>query len=104
MSSTLTNARIIAGQVSAKALCMPDKVTTTLDTVKMWLYIAAGAAAVAGLLMIGIGLMIDRQHGEGSRVLKHLGFWIGGALLVAAASVIAAAFIPTDAADCVKHL
>lgn len=84
--------------VDAAPYCLPDKVTTALDTAKFWTMIIAVAAAVIGLVMIGIGAAIGHERGDGHQLLKKLMGWIIGAAIIAGASGIASAFItvPTD--------
>jgi len=84
--------------VKAQAYCLPQEAMNALDTGKFWTMIIAVAAAVIGLLIIGIGAFIDHQRGEGHAILKKLMIWIIAAAIISAASGIANTFIqvPTD--------
>lgn len=84
--------------VDAAPYCLPANVTTALDTAKFWTMIVAVAAAVIGLVMIGIGALLGNERGDGHQLLKKFMGWIIGAAVVAGASGIASAFInvPTN--------
>lgn len=90
--------------VPAKPLCMPAAMTNALDTAKLWALIIAGAMAVVALIMIGVGMWFQHSRGDGGAMLGKLGWFIGGAVLVGAAAVIAALFIPSGTTDCVNTL
>lgn len=91
-------------RVPAAPLCLPTQVTTALDTAKFWCTIVAAALAVVGLILIGIGMFFQHRRGDGGEMLKSLGWWIGGAVTVAAAAGIASVFIPSGTANCVNSL
>lgn len=91
-------------RLPAKPLCLPDQMSTALDTGKLWATIIAAGLAVVALIMVGIGMFFQQNRGDGGDMLKKLGFWIAGCVLVAAASGIAAIFIPSGVVDCVKSL
>jgi len=98
---------IIQGSVMIQAapICPPAELTTALDTAKFWLTIVAAGMAVVALILVGIGMFFQHRRGDGGEMLKALGWWIGGVVLVAAAAGIAAVFIPTpDASTCVPSL
>lgn len=102
--STFENLKAyIITSVPAKPLCMPDAAITAIDTAKFWSMVIAAGMAVVALIMLGIGMFFSHNRGDGGQMLGKLGWWIGGAVLVAAAAGIAALFIvvPTD---CVKSL
>lgn len=82
-------------QITAQAYPLPIEVLNVLETMKVWLGIIAGALAVVGLMMIGIGLFFKHRRGDGGEALGALGWWIAGVLLVAGASAIAAVFLPS---------
>ncbi|MEG2578398.1 MAG: TrbC/VirB2 family protein [Glutamicibacter sp.] len=98
---------VVQGNVMIQAapICPPDEMTTALDTAKFWLTIIAAGMAVVALILVGIGMFFQHRRGDGGEMLKALGWWIGGVVLVAAAAGIAAVFIPTpDMTNCVKSL
>jgi hypothetical protein len=87
-----------------KPICLPDQVGTAMATAKMWCTIIAAGMAVIALIIIGIGMFFQHRRGDGGETLKSLGWWIGGAVTVAAAAGLAAVFIPSGVVDCVKSL
>ncbi|MCA4135472.1 TrbC/VirB2 family protein [Arthrobacter sp. M4] len=91
-------------RVPAAPLCMPTQVTTALDTAKFWCTLIGAGLAVVALIMIGIGMFFQHKRGDGGEMLKGLGWWIGGVVLVAAAAGIAAVFIPSGNTACVNTL
>lgn len=91
-------------RVPAAPLCMPTQVTTALDTAKFWCTIVAAGLAVVALIMIGVGMFFQGRRGDGGEMLKTLGWWILGVVLVAAAAGIAAVFIPAGNTGCVNTL
>ncbi|MFK4299431.1 hypothetical protein ABH924_004614 [Arthrobacter sp. GAS37] len=96
-------ARIITS-VPVKPLCLPDQAQNALDTFKLWSLIVAGAMAVVTLIFVGVGWWFEHKRGDGGAMMKSLLIWIGGAVLVAIAAGVAAAFIPSGSTDCVKTL
>lgn len=91
-------------RVPALPLCMPGQVTTALDTAKFWCTVIGAGLAVVALIMIGIGMFFQHKRGDGGEMLKGLGWWIGGVVLVAAAAGIASVFIPSGNTACVNTL
>lgn len=91
-------------RVPAAPLCMPTQVTTALDTAKFWCTVVAAGLAVVALILVGIGMFFQHRRGDGGEMLKALGWWIGGVVLVSAAAGIATVFIPSANTDCVNTL
>jgi hypothetical protein len=90
--------------VPAKPLCLPGQVTTALDTAKFWCMLVGAGLAVVALILVGIGMFFQHRRGDGGEMLKALGWWIGGAVLISAAAGIAAVFIPSGSTDCVNSI
>lgn len=82
----------------AKPYCLPTEAVTAIDTAKFWAAVVAGGCAVIALILIGIGIIMDHRRGGGSDIMHKLGGWILGAIIVTAASGLAAIFVkvPTD--------
>lgn len=96
-------ARLKTGEMSAgisptAAYCLPAEAVNAMDTAKMWALIIAVTFAIVGLILIGIGMFFQHRRGDGGEVLKSLGWWIGGVILVSAAAGITSIFLnaPTD--------
>ncbi|WP_424937786.1 MULTISPECIES: hypothetical protein [Bacteria] len=88
----------IARVVPAAPYCLPQDAMNALDTAKLWCGVAAVALGIVALIMIGIGMFFQHNRGDGGQVLKSLGWWIFGTVLVSAAVGLASIFIrvPTD--------
>ncbi|MEV7574364.1 TrbC/VirB2 family protein [Pseudarthrobacter sp. NPDC089323] len=91
-------------RVPTLPVCMPNQVTTALDTAKLWCTVVGAGLAVVALIMIGIGMFFQHKRGDAGEMLKSLGWWIGGVVLVSAAAGIAAVFIPSGNTNCVNTL
>lgn len=103
--ATLENlGRQVMTSLPTKPLCMPDQVTTVMDTAKFWTTLIGGSLAVVGLILIGIGMFFQHRRGDGGEVMKSMGWWIAGALILGTAGVIAGIFIPSGQTDCAKSL
>ena len=78
--------------------CLPADAQNALDTAKFWTQLVAVALAVVALIMVGIGMFFQHRRGDGGQMLSALGWWIGGVVLIAAASGIVSLFlvVPTD--------
>ncbi|WP_434181485.1 hypothetical protein RI685_16275 (plasmid) [Clavibacter michiganensis] len=96
----LANAADGAGYVVAQAYCLPGAAQDGMDTGRLWLAIAAGFAAVASLVMIGIGMWFQTQHHDGGAMFKTFSRWILGAVTVAGAGGIATAFLGVISSSC----
>lgn len=81
------------GQVLAEAYCLPAKAQDALDTAHLWTTIVAISMGVISLILIGIGMLFQHNHRDGGQMLKSMGWWIGGAVLIGAASGIATIFL-----------
>lgn len=73
--------------------CLPDAAQNALDTAKFWTQIIAVALGVVALIMIGIGMFFSSRRGDGGEMIKSLGWWIGGVVLIGAASGIVSIFL-----------
>lgn len=104
MNTFTSLAMTASNKIKAAPLCMPSEVNTALDTAKLWCTIVAAGLAVVALIMVGIGMFFQNRRGDGGEILAKLGWWIFGCVLIAAASGIAAVFIPTDTSGCVDSL
>lgn len=97
---TLTTVVATASElvIPTAAYCLPDEATNALDTARVWTVIIAAGLAVIALILVGIGMFFQHRRGDGGQVLQSLGWWIGGAILISAASGIVAIFLqaPTD--------
>ena len=103
--ATLENLGLqVMTSLPTKPLCLPNQVNTVMDTAKFWATLIGGALAVVGLILIGIGMFFQHRRGDGGEVMKSMGWWIGGALILGTAGVIAGIFIPGGQTDCVKSL
>lgn len=76
-----------------EAYCLPQEAMNALDTAKFWTGIVAGSFAVVALILVGIGMFFSGRRGDGGEMLTKLGWWIGGAVLISAATGIASIFI-----------
>ena len=82
-----------AGIVVAQAYCLPGQAQDGMDTMKLWLMIAAGFAAGISLVMLGVGLLFQHQHHDGGQMMTKLSRWVLGSIFISAASGIASVFI-----------
>lgn len=88
--------------VPMEPYCLPAEAINALDTAKFWTQIVAVALAVVALIMIGIGMFFSARRGDGGEMIKSLGWWIGGVVLIAAASGIVSIFLSPDG-NCVPN-
>ncbi len=65
------------------------KAQDALDTATLWTRIAAIALGIIALIILGIGMFFSGRRHDGGETLKGLGWWIGGAALIGAASGVA---------------
>ena len=89
-----------AGMVVAQAYCLPGKAQDALDTATLWTRIAAIALGIIALIILGIGMFFSGRRHDGGETLKGLGWWIGGAALIDAASGVASIFLGSVSANC----
>ncbi|GAA1821399.1 TrbC/VirB2 family protein [Agromyces neolithicus] len=87
-----------AAHVPMEPFCLPPDAVNAMDTAKFWVTVIAGAFAVIALVIIGIGMFFQHNRGDGGEMIKKLGWWIAGCILVAAAAGITAIFLnpPTN--------
>jgi type IV secretory pathway VirB2 component (pilin) len=76
--------------------CLPADATNALDTAKFWTQLIAVALAVVALILIGIGMFFSSRRGDGGEMMKSLGWWIAGVVLIGAASGIVSIFLNPD--------
>lgn len=91
------------GPVFTAPYCLPAEATNALDTAKFWTQTVAVALAVVALIMVGIGMFFQHRRGDGGEMLKALGWWIAGVVLISAAAGIVSIFL-TVPADCVQRI
>jgi hypothetical protein len=89
-----------AGIVVAQAYCLPGQAQDGMDTMKLWLMIAAGFAAGISLVMLGVGLLFQHQHHDGGQMMTKLSRWVLGSIFVSAASGIASVFVGHISGSC----
>ncbi|MDJ0336599.1 TrbC/VirB2 family protein [Salinibacterium sp. G-O1] len=82
--------------------CLPADAVNALDTAKFWTQLIAVALAIVALILIGIGMFFSSRRGDGGEMIKSLGWWIGGVVLIAAASGIVAIFLSPDS-NCIPN-
>lgn len=82
--------------------CPPADFVNAMDTARFWVQIAAVALAVIALILLGIGMFFQHRRGDGGEVLKGLGWWIFGVVLVGAAAGITSIFLVTPT-DCITR-
>jgi len=99
-SPRLVDATNRAGMVVAQAYCLPGKAQDALDTATLWTRIAAIALGVIALIILGIGMFFSGKRHDGGETLKGLGWWIGGAALIGAATGVASIFLGSVSANC----
>lgn len=80
--------------------CLPDQAENALATAKFWTQLVAIALAVVAVVLIGIGMFFSGRRGDGGEMLKSLGWWIGGIVLIAGASQMVSVFI-TPPTNCI---
>lgn len=90
----------VAAIMPADAYCLPKNAQNALDTAKFWTAIAGGALAVIALMMVGVQIFMHNRRGDGTEIIKGIGYWILGVTVFAAAAGIASIFIPS-AGNCV---
>ncbi|AMM22911.1 hypothetical protein AX769_22530 (plasmid) [Frondihabitans sp. PAMC 28766] len=90
------------GQILAEAYCLPAKAQNALDTAHLWTLIVAGALGVIALILVGVGMFFQQRHGDGGQMLKSMGWWIGGAVLIGAATGIASIFLGSASSNCTQ--
>lgn len=100
---TIDLAQTVIHMVPAAAYCLPQDAMNALDTAKLWTTIVAAALSVVALIMIGIGMFFQHSRGDGGQMIRTLGWWIGGAVLVAGASGIATIFVNAASSNCVSR-
>ena len=83
--------------VHAAPYCLPPEVQNGLDTAKFWTQLVAVALAVVALILIGIGMFFSNRRGDGGEMLRSLAWWIGGVVLIGAASGIVSIFLAQPA-------
>lgn len=79
----------------ADVIPAPKKLCDGLETAQAWAAGIAAGVGVIGLIIIGVSMMFAHRNETITVPFKQLGFWIGGAVLIAGASAIVAAFIST---------
>lgn len=91
-------ASTVLGAVPTAPYCLPAAAQAALDTAKFWVQLVAVAMAVIALILIGIGMFFSSRRGDGGEMLRSLGWWIGGVVLIGAAGGIVAIFLqaPTN--------
>jgi hypothetical protein len=99
-SPKLLDATTRAGTVLAQAYCLPGKAQDALDTATFWTRIVAIALGVIALIILGIGMFFSGKRHDGGETLKGLGWWIGGAALIGAATGVASIFLGSASANC----
>lgn len=77
----------------AEVIPAPKKLCDGLDTAQAWSAGIAAGVGVIGLIIIGVSMMFAHRNESINVPFKQLGYWIGGAILVAGASSIVSAFI-----------
>jgi hypothetical protein len=77
----------------AEVLQMPKKVCDGTDTIVAVLTFFGLTAAIAGLILIGINLVMSHQREDGGFVLGKLGKWGIGAVVIGVAPLLAGLFI-----------
>ncbi|MCP3425179.1 TrbC/VirB2 family protein [Rothia sp. AR01] len=77
----------------------PTEFCDAADTFTAWLKGIAGVLAIIGLIVIGITMFFAHQNETGGGPMKKIGYWGGGAALVASAASIAGIFI-TSSLNC----
>jgi type IV secretory pathway VirB2 component (pilin) len=77
----------------AAPYCLPAEAVNALDTAKFWTQLVAVALAVVALILIGIGMFFSSRRGDGGEMMKSLGWFIGGVVIISAASGIVSIFL-----------
>lgn len=76
--------------------CLPPDAVNALDTAKFWTQLVAVALAIVALILIGIGMFFSSRRGDGGEMMKSLGWWIGGVVIIGAAAGIVSIFLNPD--------
>lgn len=89
----LTTLAAVVPAAHAEILQMPKSVCDGTDTLLAVLTFFGFVAAIAGLILIGINLVVSHRREDGGFVLSRLGMWGIGAIVIGVAAPLAGLFI-----------